>query len=123
MLDFELLADEGILRVSPASPILVRDFVQLSEVVDRYLTTHERLNGIIISTDTFPGWEDFSALVSHLKFIRDHHRQVRKIAVVSNDSLIEILAPIAKHFVAAEIRQFEDAQQQAAEDWVRQPAL
>lgn len=121
MLDFELLPDEGILRVSPTSPILVRDFAQLSEIVDRYLASHDHLNGIVINTDKFPGWEDFSALVSHLKFIRDHHKQVRKVAAVSDDSLIKILPPIAKHFVAAEVRQFDQGQLQAACDWIKQP--
>ncbi|WP_439133940.1 STAS/SEC14 domain-containing protein [Pseudomaricurvus sp.] len=121
MLDFDLDPNEGILRVSPASPMLVRDFAQLSEVVDRYLSNHECLNGIIINTDKFPGWEDFSALVSHLKFVRDHHKQVRKVAAVSDDSLIKILPPIAQHFVAAEIRQFDGNQLQAAYDWIRQP--
>lgn len=122
MLDFELFPNEGILRVSPTSPMLVRDFAQLSEVVDRYLASNDHLNGIIISTDKFPGWEDFSALVSHLKFIRDHHKKVSKVAAVSDDSLIKILPTIAQHFVAAEIRQFNQDQFQAAYDWIRQPA-
>lgn len=119
MLDFELLSDEGILRVSPASPILVRDFVQLTEVVDRYLTTHERLNGILISTDTLPGLEDFAAQVTLLTFLRDHHRHIPKIAVLANDSLGGLLPPIAAHFEAADIRQFAVDQQQAACDWIQ----
>lgn len=119
MLDFELLSDEGILHVSPTSPMLVRDFVQLTEVVDRYLTTHEHLNGIVISTDTLPGWEDFTAQVTLLQFLRDHHRQIRKIAVLSAEPLNDILPPIAAHFAAAEIRQFAPGQEQQACDWMQ----
>lgn len=119
MLDFELLSDEGILRVSPASPILVRDFVQLTEVVDRYLTTHERLNGIIISADALPGWEDFAAQVSLLQFLRDHHRHIPKIAALANAPLINVLPPIAAHFEAAVIREFGCDQLQAASDWIQ----
>lgn len=123
MLDFELLSDEGILRVSPASPILVRDFVQLTEVVDRYLTTHEHLNGIIIDADTLPGWEDFAAQVTQLNFLRDHHRHIPQIAALANDSLTDLLPPIAAHFEAAEIRQFGIDQHQAAHDWIRAKPL
>lgn len=123
MLDFELLSDEGILRVSPASPILVRDFVQLTEVVDRYLTTHQQLHGIVISTDALPGWEDFAAQVNLLQFLRDHHLEIRKIATLSREPLGDILPPIAAHFAAAKIRQFDPEQEEQACAWIQSRSL
>ncbi len=121
MLDFELLNDEGILWIHPEAPLLARDFAQLSETVDRYLVNHDALQGLIIRTEDFPGWEDFSALVAHLKFIRDHHRQVRKVATVSDASLVQQLPAIADHFIAADVKHFPANQLDQALEWVRQP--
>lgn len=118
MLNFELLNQEGILRVSPNAPLQVRDFAQLSEVADRYLASHEALKGLIITTDDFEGWEDFSALVSHVKFVREHHKHIRKVAVVSDDSRLKIMPAIASHFVDADIRHFDSGHQQEAFDWI-----
>lgn len=120
MLDFELLDNDGIIRVHPQAPLLARDFAQLSETVDRYLTRHKALKGLIISTEDFPGWEDFAALVSHLKFVRDHHKRIGKVAAVSNDTLLSILPPIANHFVDAEVRHFDSTQGDDALNWIKQ---
>jgi hypothetical protein len=34
----------------------------------------------MIYTKSFPGWESFGALVSHLKFVADHHQKIERIA-------------------------------------------
>ncbi len=120
MLDFELLDPDGIVRVHPETPLLARDFAQLSETVDRYLASHDDLKGLIISAENFPGWEDFSALVSHVKFVRGHHKNIRRVAAVSDDQLLKILPPIANHFTAAEVRHFDSTQLNDAMNWVKQ---
>ncbi len=120
MLDFELLDPDGVVRVHPETPLLARDFAQLSETVDRYLASHDDLKGLVISADDFPGWEDFSAFVSHVKFIRGHHKAIRRIAAVSDDTLQKILPPIANHFVSAEVRHFNSDQYNDAMNWVKQ---
>ena len=120
MLDFELLDAEGIVRVHPETPLLARDFAQLSETVDRYLASHEDLKGLVIDAEDFPGWEDFSALVSHVKFVRGHHKSIRRVAAVSNDKLMKLLPPIANHFAAAEVRHFNRDQLNDAMSWVQQ---
>jgi hypothetical protein len=38
----------------------------------------------MIHAESFPGWESFGAFVSHLKFVGDHHRQIERIAAVTN---------------------------------------
>ena len=118
MLDYQLLPSDGILEVHPSTPLQARDFAQLAEVVDRYLSNHDSLNGLLISTDDFPGWEDFSALVSHVEFIHDHHKKIRKVAAVSNDTLLTVLPPIANHFVGAEVKHFDKSQLDDARSWI-----
>jgi len=118
MLDYKLLADDGILEVHPRTPLLARDFVQLSEAVDRHLSHHGSLHGLIISTDEIPGWEDFSELVSHIEFTHDHHKLIPKIAAVSNATLSNLLPPISQHFTQAEVKQFDSQHIDDALEWI-----
>jgi len=118
MLDYKLLPSDGILEVHPHTPLLARDFAQLSEAVDRYLSRHGRLQGLLISTDETPGWEDFSELVSHIEFTHEHHKLIPKIAAVSNAVLSNLLPPISKHFSRAEVKQFDSQHVDDAIDWI-----
>lgn len=118
MLDYKLLPSDGILEVHPRTPLLARDFVQLSEAVDRYLSHDGRLQGLLISTDEIPGWEDFSELVSHIEFTHEHHKLIPKVAAVSNTALINLLPPISRHFSHAEIKQFDSQHVDDALDWI-----
>lgn len=76
MLKAELLADDGILIVHPQAPLAAEDFRSVAAVVDPYIESHGKLHGILIQADKFPGWQDFASFVSHLQFIRDHHKVV-----------------------------------------------
>ncbi len=60
---------------------------------------HGGLRGIMVGALSFPGWDSFAALVTHLRFVRDHHRFVGKIAAVSNSPLLSIAPQLARHFV------------------------
>ncbi len=120
MLEYELQNADGVLQVRPEAPLAARDFAQLTEAVDRYLSSHDQLNGLIISTEDLPGWEDFASLVSHLNFIRDHHTRIRRVAAVTNNALLGVLPAIAGHFVAAEVRHFTADQEAEAQAWVRE---
>ncbi len=57
------------------------------------------------SLPTFTGWESFGALVAHFRLIRDHHKYVSKVAVVTDSTLVKLIESLASHFVAAEVRQ------------------
>jgi hypothetical protein len=72
----------------------------------------------MIDAATFPGWEDFAALLSHLRFVRDHHRRIRRIAVVSDSALLSVAPKLVGHFVSAQLRTFEAADRSAALSWL-----
>src|SRR5690242_20238131 len=99
MMQFELLPAQGILVLTPDGPLEKSDFERIAKEVDPFITSHGALNGVLIRTESFPGWDDFSALVSHFRFVADHHRKIRRIAVVSDGELLKILPRIAEHFV------------------------
>ncbi|WP_240430702.1 STAS/SEC14 domain-containing protein [Mycobacterium shigaense] len=56
--------------------------------------------------------------MTHLKFVRDHHQHVRKIAVVTDSQLGDLAEHLASHFVAADIRHFPAGQIEQAEGWI-----
>lgn len=118
MIDFDLMREQGILVVSPKGPLEQRDFVSLAESVDPYLAAEGRLIGLMIYTESFPGWDDFAALVSHLKFVRNHHRQIRRVVGVSDSGFLSVLPRFAAHFVHAEIKHFPHSDRQQALDWL-----
>jgi hypothetical protein len=118
MIRHELLGERGILILKPEGALRAEDFTALAAAVDPYIDQHGELKGLMIEAPSFPGWENFAALVSHLRFVRDHHRRVRRIAVVSDSSLLAVVPKIASHFVSAEVRTFGGADRAAALAWV-----
>ena len=118
MIQHELLRDRGILILEPKGPLQAGDFSALAAVVDPYIEEHGGLNGLLIRAASFPGWDDFAALLSHLRFVRDHHRKIRRIAVVSDSAFLSVAPKIASHFVSAEVRTFAAGDRAAALVWL-----
>ena len=111
----------NVATVQPAGPLTEQDFTDAAARIDPAIEKHGQLRGLIIATDSFPGWESFAALVHHFRFVRDHHKQVRRVALVTDSSLGAVAETLASHFVAAEIRHFPFAEQDAARQWVAKP--
>ena len=118
MIQHELLPERAILILKPTDALQAEDFTALASVVDPYIERHGELKGLVIEAPSFPGWENFAALLSHLRFVRDHHRQIRRIAVVSDSTLLTVGPKIASHFVSAELRTFGAGDTAAALAWI-----
>lgn len=118
MIDFELLRDRSILLITPGGPLEKADFEQLAKEVDPFIASKGNLVGLMIYTESFPGWENFGALVAHLKFVADHHRQIERIAAVTNGGFLKIMPRIADHFVRAQIKHFEYKEKDRALAWL-----
>lgn len=103
----KLQENKGILITYPEGALSEADFRSLTATADNYIKGHGNLNGLMIVTDDFPGWENPSGFLSHIKFVHDHHKQIKKVAIVSNSTLLNAIPAIARHFVAAEVQGFE----------------
>ena len=120
MMRHELLRDQGILLVQPQGPIQAGDFESVAKVVDPYIEEKGKLHGVLIEAQSFPGWDSFAALLSHLRFVRDHHQRIAKIATVSDSTILSIAPQLAKHFVKAEVCHFNTNDRDAALAWLRE---
>ena len=56
----------------------------------------------------------------HFRFVRDHHRRIKKVAIVTDADLGNLAEALASHFVSAEIRHFPAGQGEAARQWIGQ---
>ena len=111
--------DTRIVVLEPEGALSKSDFERASETVDPLIDTGGALHGIIVHTESFPGWDSFAALISHLRFVKDHHRDIERLALVTDASVRDIGASIAAHFVAAEIKAFPFADIEDARQWIR----
>lgn len=127
MLLVEIDDANGIAILEPDGPLSKNDFVSAAKVIDPYIEEAGQLHGLVIHAKTFPGWNSFAALSSHLKFVKEHHKKISRVAF-STDSMVGNLAEaVASHFVNAEIRLFsylelEQAKKWAADDAGEKPA-
>ena len=120
MLNHDLRHDDGILVLNPEGPLQAADFTTLAGHVDAYLENHGVLRGVLIRAKSFPGWNDFGALLAHLKFVREHHQRIEKVAVVADGAFANVMPLIAKHFIHSQVQHFEFTREDAAWDWLRQ---
>jgi hypothetical protein len=118
MIHYDLLRDKGILIVTPEGPLQSADFERLALEVDPYIEEKGKLNGLMIYAESFPGWNNFAALVSHLKFVKNHHHNIKKVAAVTDIGFLSILPRVAKHFVQADIRHFDYRDKESALKWL-----
>jgi SpoIIAA-like len=56
--------------------------------------------------------------VPHLKFVRDHHQKIERIAAVTNSGFLKIMPRIADHFVQAKVRHFSFEEKDQALAWL-----
>jgi hypothetical protein len=120
MISHEIMADEGLVILTPEGPIESTDFERVAQAVDPYIEEKGELAGVMICAESFPGWEDFDALISHLTFIRDHHERVRRVAIVSANRFLSVMPRVADHFVHAQVKYFPYEEKERGLDWLRE---
>jgi hypothetical protein len=114
-------AERNCLLLEPSGALSRKDLDTLTERFDSYVNARDRIPNLVIRAVSFPTWTDFATLLKHLRFIREHHRLVRKVALVSDARALDIAPRIAGHFVSAEMRHFPAKDFEAALDWVAEP--
>lgn len=118
MIEQTIIPSQGIVILKPQSALTKDDFIALTESVDAYLESHEKLNGLMIYAEEFPGWEDFDGFIGHMRFVRDHHQEIAKVALVSGAQFASSLPKLAKHFVRAEVKNFDFSDYEAGLKWL-----
>ncbi|WP_458774674.1 SpoIIAA family protein [Desulforhopalus sp. 52FAK] len=111
--------EDKILIVRPTEALEEDDFRTLAQLVDPFIVKYGLLDGLMIYTESFPGWDSFGALISHLKFVKDHQKKITRVAAVTDSGFLKIMPSIADHFTHAEIKHFSYNDKDDALDWLR----
>ncbi len=120
MIEWEILRDRGILVVSPSGPLAKADFVRLAQEIDPFIAAHGRLTGLMVCVKAFAGWDSFGAFVSHMGFVRDHHRSIDRVAAVTDSGVLTFMMRMSRHFVSAQVRQFPSDHGAEALAWLEE---
>ena len=123
MLKHTLLLPEGILILEPSSPLEAADFEALAHEIDPYLTEHNTLAGVMAFAKAFPGWLNLEAAVAHLRLIESYHQNIKKLALVSDNSLLAELPKIVAQLVHPDVKHFSESEYEDALSWLRKVAI
>jgi hypothetical protein len=119
MIRFELLKDAGVLVIEPQGALSGEDFREISRAIDPYIREKGKLTGLLIEARAFPGWDSFGALLEHFKFVYDHHRNIDRVAAVTDSAFLKIAPTIAQHFAHPDIRVFASGERAKALEWLQ----
>ena len=118
MLSVEIDDVDSFVILEPDGPLSKNDFESATRIIDPYIEKNGQINGLVIHTESFPGWDSFAALSFHLKFVKDHHKKISRVAFSTDSAVGNFAQSIASHFVNAEIKLFSYQELEQAKDWV-----
>ena len=101
-----LLPDSGVIVVEVKQALRAQDFDALALTADTWIEAHGNLQGLVIHAREFPGWENWGSFLRHVRFVRNHHREVKRIAFAADSKLASLAPGIAEHFIQAEVKSF-----------------
>jgi len=118
MIKADLDRDKSILHARPSGPLEAADFDRLAALVDPYIAKKGELGGLVIEAKEFPGWKNLAGMLRHFRFVRNHHRKIRRVALVTDARLGKIAERLARHFVAAQVKRFPAEHVGEAKRWI-----
>ena len=118
MLKVDFIEPEGIAILEPDEKLSENDFKSAAKMIDPYIEKAGKLNGLIIHTKSFPGWDSFSSFITHMKFVKEHHKKVSHVAFVTDSPIGRIAEDVASHFVNAEVKSFAFDELEASKKWI-----
>ncbi len=119
---YYLVPQLEVMVVEVKGPLRARDFEELTLTADAWIEARGELHGLIIRAPEFPGWENFQGFLRHIRFVKDHHREVHRIALVTDSKLASWAPYLADHFVKAELKTFGYEQLDVATAWTAERA-
>lgn len=118
MLKVNLDKDRSLVVLEPNGELTEGDFLTASRIIDPYIETYGNLRGIIIYVKDFPQWDSFSALITHLNFVKEHHKKVSHVAFVTDSIIGDFAENFASHFIKAKIKNFDYDELNKAKSWI-----
>jgi hypothetical protein len=93
-----------------------QDYQQFVPLVDAAISKEGKIR-VLAQFHDFRGW-DLHALWDDIKFSTTHCTKIERIALVGDRKWEEWMAKVCKPFTMAKIRYFDEAQLDAAKQWI-----
>ena len=119
MINITFDKESPIVTFEPEGELKESDFEMLPKILDPFIKIHNTLDGFVVLAKTFPPFEEFEACLGHLKFVKNQHKKVKRIALVTDSPVGNWEERLASHFVAATIRRFDYDKYDEAKAWVK----
>jgi len=120
MLEINLDDKSKIAILKPNGALLEEDFKEVTRVINPFIEKSGKINGVIIYTESFPGWDSFMGLLEHLRFIKEHHKKISHVAFVTDSAVGKFAEDIGNHFVSAEVKNFSFNKLEDAKRWIEE---
>jgi hypothetical protein len=117
-LDFSFDQEKGLLEVEIEAPLNSLNFEVMSSTVDSYILNNKNLNGLLIHAKRFPGWKNLGSFISYIKFMKSHRKKIKKVALVTNSKLANIVPRFSDYFMNADIKNFAFKDLKKARKWI-----
>ena len=111
------LTEQGVVVVEPQGRLRAEDFEDLARSVDPWISQRGKLNGIVVHTHSFPGWENLGAFLRHLRFLRDHRDKTQRLALATDARIAGMAPRIVRRLLDAEVKRFRYDQLEQAVEW------
>jgi len=114
MIKTENISGNALKIIAPRK-LYAEDFQQMAPEVDSFIRQHGKIR-LLIDVSSFHGWNNVAALLKHIRFIKERHKKVERIAVVGARSWQHWVIGVVRMIVHPEVRAY--AQQSEALRWI-----
>ena len=106
-----------VLKIIPSEKLREADFRRLAERVDPMIAKCGQVR-LLIDVSGFNGWDSYAAFQAHAGFIKNHQRNVERIAVIVGHDWQHWVVDAARMFLHPEARAFDKGREDEAQRWV-----
>jgi hypothetical protein len=114
LFDEAFLQSDGIIMLKTNSEVTAEDVEDVRASVDRYLEGHDRIHGVLVED-----WEGLAEVVGQLRFVRDYHERIERVALLTDTYLPPGADALATHFIGATVQHFPYSRSGDALKWLR----
>ncbi|HEY3324886.1 MAG TPA: STAS/SEC14 domain-containing protein [Planctomycetota bacterium] len=108
--------DSKLLSVDVSGKLDKGDYDKLAPEVEKLIEKNGKID-ILLKMHDFHGWR-MGALWRDIKFDMKHYSDIRRLAMVGDKTWEKWMATACRPFTKAEIKYFDEKEEQAAREWV-----
>ena len=118
MINQRFNSQDRILTITPEGKVSAEDFNGLEKKLELLLIKYGKLNGVLLDLKEIPFWSNFSSFLTHMRFIKKHHEDIDRLAVVTNKHFIGIVPWFADFFTTTDLKYFKETEKNFARLWL-----